>query len=308
MAFIHGTGFVVFSLAELAALPRVVSPLQVSEAIARNESRTYVAVLVGPPLGGSLFAVGRVLPFFVDAVSYLLSFGLVSRIKSELQEQRERTPRRMRDDIREGISWLWSRPFLRYSVFLVGGLNLILNSVALLVIIHAKREGVHPSLIGVLIAAFGVGGLLGSLAAPRLQRRLHTRVVVLGTLWLDALLVLLLAPSANPLILIPVFTAAAFTGPIWNAVVTGYRVAIVPDQLQGRVNSAARVVALGTMPAGYVIAGFAADSVGTSASILGFGIGMAALAAVATLIPSVRQVRDLKELLAEGEGLQPAGT
>jgi predicted MFS family arabinose efflux permease len=307
VAFIHGTGFVVFSLAELAALPRVVLPTQVSEAIARNESRTYAALLIGPPIGGALFAVGRAAPFLVDAVSYALSFGLVSRVKTTLQEQRERATSRMRDEIVEGISWLWSRPFLRYSVFLVAGLNLIVNSVALLVIIHARQEGVHPSLIGVLFASFGVGGLLGSLAAPRLQRRLHTRVVVLGILWLDAVLVLLLAPTANPLIVIPVFTALAFFGPTWNAVVTGYRVAIVPDPLQGRVNSAARVVAIGAMPLGYAIGGFAVDTVGSSASILGFGLAMAMLAAVATLIPSVRRVQDLKALLAERE-LQTIGT
>ena len=87
--------------------------------------------------------------------------------------------------------------------------------------------------------------------------------------------------------------------------VTGYRVAIVPDQLQGRVNSAAKLVALGAMPLGYVIAGFAADAVGTTSSILAFGAGVAVLATAATLIPSVRQVRDLREVLAEREALQP---
>jgi hypothetical protein len=30
----------------------------------------------------------------------------------------------------------------------------------------------------------------------------------------------------------------AFFGPTWNAVVDGYRISIVPDHLQGRVNGA----------------------------------------------------------------------
>jgi MFS family permease len=311
VAFIEGTLWISFGLAELAALPRVVTPARVSEAIARNESRTYAATLVGPPLGGALFALGRAVPFLVDAVSYLLSLLLVCRIRSELQEEREPAARRMHHEIREGIAWLWHQPFLRYSVFLVGGINVVVNSVILVAIVHARRDDVHPSLIGAMIAAVGIGGLLGSLAAPRLQRRLHTRVVVLGILWLDALLLFVLVPTANPLVFGAVFGSIGFLGPIWNSVVTGYRVAIVPDRLQGRVNSAARLVAFGTQPLGFVLAGVAADIVGTVAAIVGFAALMLALAIAATLTPSVRRVADLKQLLAEreqGEGAIAAST
>jgi MFS family permease len=301
VAFVEGTLWISFGLAELAALPRVVTPARVSEAIARNESRTYAATLLGPPLGGALFALGRAVPFLVDALSYLVSLLFVWRIRSTLQEEREPTARRMHHEIREGIAWLWQQPFLRYSVFLVGGINVVVNSVILIAIIHARRDDVHPSLIGAMIAAVGVGGLLGSLAAPRLQRRLHTRVVVLGVLWLDALLILLLVPTANPLWFGAVFATIGFLGPIWNSVVTGYRVAIVPDRLQGRVNSAARLVAFGTQPLGFVLAGVAADGFGTVAAIVGFGALMLALAIAATLTPSVRRVADLKQLLAQRE-------
>ena len=310
VAFVEGTLWISFGLAELAALPRVVTPARVSEAIARNESRTYAATLLGPPLGGLLFAVGRAVPFLVDAVSYLVSLLLVSRIRSELQERREPAARRMRHEIREGVAWLWQQPFLRYSVFLVGGINVVVNSVVLVAIVHARRHDVHPSLIGAMIAAVGIGGLLGSLAAPRLQRRLHTRVVVLGVLWLDALLLLVLVPTANPIWFAAVFATIGFLGPIWNSVVTGYRVAIVPDRLQGRVNSAARLVAFGTQPLGFVLAGVAADTVGTVAAIAASSALMLALAIAATLTPSVRRVADLKQLLAERqqEGAVAAST
>jgi predicted MFS family arabinose efflux permease len=307
VAFVEGSLWIFFGLAELAALPRVVTPARVSEAIARNESRTYAATLIGPPLGGALFALGRAAPFLVDAVSYVLSFLFVSLVRSELQEERAPAKRQMHHEIREGIAWLWRQPFLRYSVFLVGGINVVANSVILVAIVQAQRHDVHPSLIGAMIAAVGIGGLLGSLAAPRIQRQLHTRVVVLGTLWLDALLIFLLVPTANPIWFGAVFATIGFLGPIWNSVVTGYRVAIVPDRLQGRVNSAARLVAFGTQPLGFVIAGVAADTVGTVAAIVGFAALMLALAVAATLTPSVRNVADLKQLLAEREKEEESG-
>jgi predicted MFS family arabinose efflux permease len=301
VAFVEGSLWILFGLAELAALRRVVARAQVSEAIARNESRTYAATLLGPPLGGTLFALGRAVPFLVDAVSYLFSFFLVTLIRTELQEEREAATRRMHHEIREGIAWLWQQPFLRYSVFLVGGINVVVNSVVLVAIVHARRNDVHPSVIGAMIAAVGVGGLLGSLAAPRLQRRLHTRTIILGILWLDALLILLLVPTVDPLAFGAVFASIGFLGPIWNSVVTGYRVAIVPDRLQGRVNSAARLVAFGAQPLGFVLAGLAADTVGTVAAIAGFAALMLTLAIAATLTPAVRRVADLKQLLAQHE-------
>ena len=39
-----------------------------------------MASLAGPGLGGLLFGLGRAIPFLADAVSYMVSFGTVSRI------------------------------------------------------------------------------------------------------------------------------------------------------------------------------------------------------------------------------------
>src|ERR1043165_4947711 len=74
VAIVEGAFSAMFEPAEDAALPLAVPRSQLSNAVARNEARTYLAGLIGPAVGGFLFSVSRAVPFLVDAISYLVSF------------------------------------------------------------------------------------------------------------------------------------------------------------------------------------------------------------------------------------------
>ena len=83
-----------------------------------------------------------------------------------------------------------------------------------------------------------------------------------------------------------------------NAMVIGYRVAIVPDRLQGRVNSVARSLALLAFPLGPVVAGLllASYSVRTTAAfVLG---GFVILAVATTVNRSIRGAPSFDEVTA----------
>ena len=69
VALIHGILFVYFSLAGVAALPRVVPKHQLPTTMAQNQIAAYGAGLLGPSLGGYLYQLGRALPFLSDALS-----------------------------------------------------------------------------------------------------------------------------------------------------------------------------------------------------------------------------------------------
>ncbi len=69
-ALIEGSLFVLFDLAEGAALPQLVTEEQVPAAIAQNQAKSQGADVVGQPLGGVLFSAAWLLPFLVDAVTY----------------------------------------------------------------------------------------------------------------------------------------------------------------------------------------------------------------------------------------------
>jgi MFS family permease len=65
VAFLDGAMFVTSHITERGALKQVVEPEQVQDAVAQNEARYFGASILGPPLGGLLFAAARALPFLL---------------------------------------------------------------------------------------------------------------------------------------------------------------------------------------------------------------------------------------------------
>ena len=265
VAAIDGTGFVITYVAERGVLRQLVSPEQLREAVARNESRTFGAMLAGPPLGGLLFGIGRAVPFVADAASYAVSTITKLLIRTEFQEARVAGGV---GDAREGLRWLWRQPFLRNCTLLFAGTNPIFTGLYLLVVVLAKRHGASSPLIGVMLAIAAGGGLLGALLAPAFQRRLSARVALLGDSWALALSIPLLLLAHNALLIGAIVAAAEMITPVTNSFVVGYRVALAPDRLQGRVQAASTLVSFSAGWLGPIVVGFLLEGGGESATIL----------------------------------------
>jgi predicted MFS family arabinose efflux permease len=265
LAAIDGTGFVLTSVAERGALRHLVAPEQLGEAVARNESRMFGAMLAGPPLGGLLFGIGRALPFVVDTASYAISAITKLRIRSELQEARVDDAV---GDAREGLWWLWQRPFLRNCMLLFAGSNPIFTGLYLLVVVLAKRHGASSALIGLMLGIAAAGGLVGAMLAPAFQRRLTARVALVGESWVLALSVPLLLVVHEALLIGAIVAAAELITPVTNSFVVGFRVALAPDRLQGRVQAASTLVSFSAGWLGPLVVGFLLQSAGESTTIL----------------------------------------
>jgi MFS family permease len=265
VALIDGTGFVVNYVTERGALRQLVPPDLLGEAVARNESRTFGAMLAGPPLGGLLFQLGRALPFLADAISYAASTVTKLLIAADFQEVRaERTV----GGAREGLRWVWERPFFRVCMLLFACSNPIFTGIYLLVVVLAKRHGASAGLVGAMLGIAAGGGLLGALLAPRLQRRLSARAVLIGENWVLALAIPLLLIAHNALLLGLIVAAAELITPVTNSIVVGYRVALAPDRLQGRVQAASTLISFSAGWLGPLAVGFMLQSAGSSATIV----------------------------------------
>jgi MFS family permease len=296
VVFVDGTCFVFFQLAESAALPHIVPRSQLPTALAQNQAREHGAELAGQPLGGALFSVGHALPFVVDVVSYALSFLSLLFVRPTLQGRREPSARGLLADITEGLTWLWRQRFLRAVVALVGATNIVLNALPLVLIVRAGEMGASPALIGVLLAFSGVAAILGSLAAPWLHRRVPTRLVVVGSLWVWAVGTAVLVWMPTPVWLGVAAGASSVIGPLFNVVVASYRYALVPDRLQARTQSAARLVAWGTIPLAPLVAGILLQGIGSTGTLWALAGLMLVVAVVATANRTVRDAPRLADL------------
>jgi MFS family permease len=284
VAFFEGSLAVFFRLAESAALPQVVPREQLPQAVAQNQAREQGAGVVSQPLGGLLFALGHAVPFLADAVSYLASFISLLFVRPAFQEERERPQTRLRADIAEGVTWLWRHAFLRTSMLLIAGTNFAHAALFLALIVRARTLGASATLVGVMLALFSAGAIAGSLIAPWVQRNVRPSVLIIGSVWLWAVLTYVLFFVHDTLLLGALCGVQAVVGPPWNVVLAAYRYTLVPDRLLGRVASVGSLVTWGTIPLGSLAAGFLLAGIGARWTFVVLGavltvVGVAAVAA-----------------------------
>ena len=82
----------------------------------------------------------------------------------------------------------------------------------------------------------------------------------------------------GPLALGVVYGLACLFGPLYDVVQFAYRIALIPDGLQGRVNSGFRLFAFGLNPAGAALGGWLLERGGGAWAVLLFGVATLALA------------------------------
>jgi len=298
VAFVEGSMFVFFSLSESAALPQVVAKEQIPTAVAQNQARIQGADLVGQPLGGALFGLNRLLPFAADAISYAVSVCSLLFVRTAFQEERPRSVTKLRAEILEGVRWLWQQPFLRAGVLLVAGSNFAFSAMILTLIVRAKNLGASSATVGLMLAFLGGGAIVGALIAPAAQRRVHAKVVIIGSFWAWALGAFVSAFLESPYALGAVWAVGGIFGPIFNVSFSAYRYALVPDRLLARVGSAALVVAWGAIPLGQLTAGLLLERIGAVDTMLLIAALSGAVGLTATLSRAIRTAPRAEELLS----------
>jgi predicted MFS family arabinose efflux permease len=188
---------------------------------------------------------------------------------------------------------MWANPLIRYMGMLTGALNFINAATPLVLIVLAKRLGAEDAAIGAVFSAIGVGGVVGSLVGGRLAKRFTFGQVIIAVIWLEAILFPLYAVMPSFLLLGLVAGAIYFLSPIYNVVQFSYRVAIIPDHLQGRVNSVFRLLAFGFMPAGAAAAGVLLERLSPVTTVIVLTSWIVVFALVTTLNRHVRQASRL---------------
>jgi MFS family permease len=297
VSFTEGTFALFFGLAETSALPHVVSREQLPTAIAQQQAQYAVGSLLGPPLGGALYGLGRMLPFLADAVSYAFSACSLRFVRTSFGGQAAVARRSLRVEIGEGLRWLWRQPLVRYMAFLTGGLNFTAG-IDLIIIVMVQRQGASPATLGAMFAVAGAGGVIGALLAPRIQRRYSFGQVIIGLCWFFALIFGLFAAVRSIVLITTLLTIYFLFGPAYDTVQLSFRLTLIPGPLQGRVNSVFRLIAQGMRPLGLALTGVLIerwDDAGTTLALCAWLVGIALLT---TLNSHVRTAPALVEATA----------
>lgn len=300
VAFVEGSLFVFFNIAEVAAMPRLVPAHQLPQAAAQNEAAFGAAHIMGPSIGTVIYqTIGRSAVFLFDAFSYVVSAVSLVLIKTEFRAAKVEPSRDLRREILDGLRWLWGKPLIRYMAFLTGGMNLVGAATPLIVIVLAKDLGASDIDIGVIFSIGGIGGIVGSLIGGQIQKRFTFGQVIIAVSWAQALLFPLYLLVPRFALLGVMYALIYMTGPVYNVVQFSYRLALIPDALQGRVNSTFRLLAFGFIPIGAAVSGFLLERIGTAATVGAFAALHLVLAVMTTFNHHVRGARSLEQIAAD---------
>lgn len=266
-------------------------------AIALNSSMVNATRLLGPSLGGVIIAaVGEGWCFMIDAISYVAVVAslLAMRVTPRMTEPVKET--NMLRQLREGFTYAARFAPIRKVLMLLALVSLVGMPYTVLMPVFADevlRGG--PNTLGLLMAASGVGALVGAMF-------LAARKSVLG---LGTLIPLTAAAFGAGLI------AFSFSRVLWLSlammVITGLGFmvqmaasntvlqTIVEEDKRGRVMSFYTMAFMGTAPFGSLLAGSVAERIGAPHTLLFGGLGCIAGALwFALSLPALR--RDVRPI------------
>jgi predicted MFS family arabinose efflux permease len=267
--FLLASAETLFDIAVVAVLPSVVPPDDLPRANARLAGLlTITNQFVGPPLGGCLFGAAAALPFLMGAGGLLAAAALLALLRGRFRVSQavNAPPSDLRREIGEGLRWLWRHRLLRSLSVALGVLNLTLVAQSAVSVLYAQeRLGLGPTGFGMLVATYGMGGVLGSMVAHRIVRRLGASRTLRMAIVVEMLVPAALALTENAVLAGVVFTVFGFHAIVWGAVLVSLRQELTPARLRGRVQSAHRLLEEGTAAPGALLGGLLAAGLGLTA-------------------------------------------
>jgi len=261
-SFVMGAGSAFFYPAYSAYLPQVLPPEQLLAANGLEGAlRPSMGQGLGPAAGGVV--VGMFFPAagaIIVASSYAIAFVITLFLRHKDEPVQSTSPEERTSvwsDIRTGVKYVTQTRWLLWTLIFGSSLALIIQGPieVLLPFLTRERFEEAEATFGFLLAAYGIGGAVGSLVVSslKLPRRYLTFMILC---WGGGTLPLVVIGAADNLfvMLAALFTVGATTGAgvvIWGTLLQR----LVPLEMIGRVASLDFFVSIAFMPVSIAIAG-----------------------------------------------------
>jgi len=268
----------------------------ISQANSLLEGATQTSALLGPPLAGVLIAAfGAANVLYIDAATFAFSFVIVllfvpARKRAASQEDSA--------GVLAGVKFLIRDPFmgpLASAAVLLNGLVQML--VAAIPVLAFERYG-DAKIVGWLFAAFGLGGLIGTVIAFQLVKRMEPLVLasLAGVGFALPLWVLVVHVPLGAILAAIVLTAMC--GPLINAPLIGVITTRSPPALLPKVMTAVVTVATIAGPLGLILAGYLLQHEGLTVTFTVIAAGVTSVCLVLALLLTRFRRREAGETAA----------
>jgi MFS family permease len=269
---------VFFDVAYQSYLPELVDRRALVEGNAKLQASESVAQVAAPAIGGVLIqALTAPYAVLVDAVSFLWSASWVAAIRVRVPKPERKPDRHLGREIGEGLRFVLGNRMLRAIAACTGTGNLFTSmAFSVFYVLLARDLHLSAGVIGLLSALPAVGGLIGSLTASRIAKRLGQG----PTIWISALVFgvpMFVFPFVHRGWTLGLLALAQITfwasGVIYNITQVSFRQGLCPPHLLGRMNATIRFLVWGTMPVGALLGGVLGSAIGVRNTMLVAAIG-----------------------------------
>ena len=269
-------------------------------------SAEHIGYLLGAPIAGLLiaaFGVGGAL--WVTVASFAFAATVVGGVV-RLPRPRIATGTAERAGLREAIAFIWSDPALRaLFVFPTMATLLVGPLVPIVLPVLARQAFGDPIVLGVMVASYGAGGLLGAAGFGMFGARVRRRWLYIGVfvVWPSTYTAITLVP-ALPLTLAMLLTLGAAVGSLVPLMAT-IRQERSPARLLPRVVGLSTASIPVAAPIGVLVTGLLIDGVGLFQALLLMTAG-AALIGLTVLTSKGIRLFDADEVNMPNEGVLAA--
>ncbi|OGO25913.1 MAG: MFS transporter [Chloroflexi bacterium RBG_16_54_11] len=268
LAFLMGISNAFDAPARQAFVLEMVTREDLTNAIALNSTMFTSAVVLGPAIGGLLYAwVGPGWCFTINAISFLAVIMALLLMKLKpVSVPRPRT--NPWSDVREGMNYVARTPAIRMLITNLFVITLFGMGVATLIPAWAVEvlKG-DASTNGFLLASRGLGSLIGALAIASLGRfRFRGRLWTASSLLMPIMMIWFAYMRWLPMSLL----AMAGVGLTFMIVINLSNALVqtrIPDEMRGRVMGIFTLTFFGAMPIGSLITGWVAARIGEPVTV-----------------------------------------
>ncbi|HUI86982.1 MAG TPA: MFS transporter [Nitrososphaerales archaeon] len=288
-----------FEIAYQAYVPSLVEKFKIVDANSKLETTRSLANSAGPTAAGFVIRlVTAPMAVLGDTLGYLTSSLSLLWIKRP-ESVDKGTPRRSTwHEIREGLDLVWKDARLRAIAATTAFANFFSTAYGAIAYKYLF-DNLQMSTIAVGAAAGigSIGGVIGALLASRFIRSIGLgRTIVLGSLCggLFMVSIYFAVPSDAFLVVLVAQFLTLFGILLYNVPQVSYRQALIPKELQGRLNATMRTIVWGVMPIGGLVGGIVGQVIGVHATI-GLMTLLSAFPFLFILFSPVVRVRDFPE-------------
>ncbi|RJL32527.1 MFS transporter [Bailinhaonella thermotolerans] len=296
VALLSGTATLFFDLASQSYVPHLVGRARLLAANSALVSLQAVTDISGRSAAGLLVQVLTApVAILADALTYLWS---AARLRAIRAPEPPRPARRTRlwPGVREAARFVGGDAALR-AIALQGALTSagVQLCLVMLPVLFVRGLRLPETVLGLFLAAGGVGALLGARCAPALSRRLgHGRSALYPAVASAPLALLIPLVGAGPGLWAAAlgWTAVAFRVGANNVALVSLRQRVTPDEMLGRMNGVFRFVFTGAVALGAALGGLLGEVSGPRAALWAGALCLAVSWAPIAFSP-LRRARDL---------------